>query len=78
MDFNVERITNLISQGEGISLEFKKAKNNLPESLFETICAFLNRNGGVVLLGVNDDGTVEGIDPAQASIMLKELANLSI
>ena len=77
MDFNVERITNLISQGEGISLEFKKAKNNLPESLFETICAFLNRNGGVVLLGVNDDGTVEGIDPAQASIMLKELANLS-
>lgn len=28
-------------------------------------------------MGVNDDGTVEGIDPAQASIMLKELANLS-
>jgi hypothetical protein len=29
MDFNVERITNLISQGEGISLEFKKAKNEI-------------------------------------------------
>ena len=74
---NVERIAQLISQGEGILVEFKKAKNALPESLFETICAFLNRNGGVVLLGVTDDGKVEGVDPAHAPKMLKELTNLS-
>ena len=74
---NVDRIAQLISQGEGLTVEFKKAKNALPESLFETICAFLNRNGGVILLGIADDGTVEGIDPAKAPKMLKELANLS-
>jgi len=74
---NVDRIAQLISQGEGISLEFKKAKNALPESLFETICAFLNRSGGVILLGVTDDGTIEGVDPAQAPKILKELTNLS-
>jgi len=43
-------IPQLIENGEGISLEFKRARNKLPQNLFETICAFLNRNGGIVLL----------------------------
>jgi ATP-dependent DNA helicase RecG len=73
MNINILRI---LQQGEGISVEFKKAKNKLPESLFETICAFLNRNGGVVLLGVLDDGTVEGIELSATQQMLKDIANL--
>ena len=48
-------IPQLIEQGEGVSMEFKRAKSKLPESLFETICAFLNRNGGIIILGVTDD-----------------------
>ena len=28
---------------------------------FESVCAFLNRNGGHLLLGVKNDGTVEGV-----------------
>lgn len=48
-------IPNILAKGEGVEVEFKKAKNRLPSTLFETICAFLNRNGGVILLRVTDD-----------------------
>ena len=74
MNINIRQ---LIEQGEGVSVEFKRAGNNLPESLFETICAFLNRNGGVILLGVSDDKSIEGIDAVIAGRMVKDLANLS-
>ena len=58
-------------------MEFKKAETQLPGSLFETICAFLNRNGGVILLGVKDDKSIEGVDPASAEKLCKSIANLS-
>lgn len=70
-------ISHILSKGEGISIEFKKAKNKLPETLFETICAFLNRNGGVILLGVTNDKHIEGVNPELADQMIKELVNLS-
>jgi len=69
-------ISNILQKGEGISVEFKKAKNKLPENLFETLCAFLNRNGGNVLLGILDDGTVEGVNSDVAEQMKKDIANL--
>ena len=74
MNINIQQ---LIDNGEGVSLEFKKAGNKLPESLFETICAFLNRNGGIILLGVTDDKTIEGVDRTAVDSMVKNLANLS-
>jgi len=45
-------VSTLLAKGEGISVEFKEAKKALPKTLFETVCAFLNRNGGVILLTV--------------------------
>jgi ATP-dependent DNA helicase RecG len=74
LNINIPRI---LQQGEGISIEFKRAKDKLPETLFDTVCAFLNRNGGTVLLGVLDNGIVEGVDPGAAKQMLKDIANLS-
>ena len=38
----------IINRGECITTEFKKAKRNLPSSLFESVCAMLNRNGGYI------------------------------
>ncbi|MDD4698394.1 MAG: putative DNA binding domain-containing protein, partial [Fermentimonas sp.] len=37
----------------------------------------LNRNGGIILLGVTDDKHIEGVNPALADQMIKELVNLS-
>jgi ATP-dependent DNA helicase RecG len=50
----IKNLEKLLQQGEGLKVEFKT-------SLFETVCAFLNRKGGHLLLGVKDGGTIEGI-----------------
>lgn len=57
-----ELIKNIINQGEKINTEFKEAKEKLPKSLFETVCAFLNRFGGNIILGVNDKKQIIGVD----------------
>ena len=44
-------IQKIIAQGEGLSVEFKKAKEKVPSSLYETVVSFANTNGGVILLG---------------------------
>jgi ATP-dependent DNA helicase RecG len=41
------------------------------------VCAFLNRSGGNILLGVNDDKTIEGVNQKQAETLCKNFANLS-
>ncbi|MDR2233077.1 MAG: putative DNA binding domain-containing protein, partial [Tannerella sp.] len=74
MNINIPK---LLQQGEGLSLEFKRARNTLPANLFETICAFLNRNGGVIVLGINDDKTISGVDRDAAQTLCKDIANLS-
>ena len=37
-------------EAEGLALEFKRAKERLPVSFFETVCAFLNTDGGLIVL----------------------------
>jgi len=51
----------LVKQGESNHLEFKTSTAKL-HSIFETICAFLNGSGGVVLIGVKNNGQVIALD----------------
>jgi len=67
-------IEKIIAQGEGISIEFKEAKEKVPASFYETVVSFANTNGGVVLLGVDDDGKVIGIQPEYKAKFLKNIA----
>lgn len=39
-----DELLNIIKNKESITVEFKKAKDSLPSNLFESVCAFLNRN----------------------------------
>ena len=71
------KLLKILSAGEGISIEFKQARTSLPENVFESICAFLNRIGGDLLLGVKDNGEVAGIDPACIEQIKTDLVNLS-
>lgn len=73
----VDRIKNILKQGEGIRVEFKKAQNELPENLFETICAMLNRTGGDIILGADDHRNLIGIVPEKAEEMVNRIVNLS-
>jgi ATP-dependent DNA helicase RecG len=73
----IEKIYTLLKQGEGTRLEFKEAKFALPKTLFESICAMLNNEGGNIFLGVDDSGTITGVLPEQVDKMIKDLTYLS-
>ncbi len=47
--FNLNTIKKLIFQGESENIEFKKSTAQLKPA-FETLCAFLNNNGGTVII----------------------------
>jgi ATP-dependent DNA helicase RecG len=42
-------------------LEFKESRTNVPESVYETVSAFLNTEGGHIILGVNDKREIVGL-----------------
>ena len=62
----------LIAQGEGEFVEFKstlrwnlkaeKKDKNITHAITKTIAAFLNTDGGILLVGVGDDGEVMGLE----------------
>lgn len=66
------RLDELIANGESDTLEFKstlrwdiragKSNQAIERACLKTISAFLNTNGGTLLIGVRDDGSIEGIE----------------
>jgi ATP-dependent DNA helicase RecG len=72
-----ENLERLLQQGEGISIEFKQARRGLPRDVFESVCAFLNRQGGHLLLGASNDGQPTGVDEAEADHLQRDFAALS-
>jgi ATP-dependent DNA helicase RecG len=50
----------IISNGENSGVEFKR-DDVRPEQLGKEIVALVNLRGGQILLGVEDDGTISGI-----------------
>jgi ATP-dependent DNA helicase RecG len=56
-------IKTLIKQGESEQLEFKELVRK--EDIAKSLCAFLNANGGILLMGVQDDGKVIGVNDTE-------------
>jgi len=81
-----EGLNYLISKGEGNDLEFKstlrwdlkagKTNQQVERACLKSISAFLNSNGGLLLIGVRDDGSIEGIESDRFPNMDKFLLHL--
>lgn len=65
-----EELAELIAAGERPGVEFKNARTRADQSFPEVVRAVLGmtnrRDGGVVIIGVNDDRTAPGVSAAQA------------
>ncbi len=66
------RIFKLLQSCEGLNIEFKKCRDKLTQDVYQTICAFLNRHGGTLLLGVDDSGRITGVDPIAVAQIKKD------
>lgn len=71
-------VPSLIAHGEGEHVEFKAAarwdidrkcvNRAIEDAVARTIAGFLNHDGGSLLIGVTDDGTVCGIEPDRRTL----------
>jgi ATP-dependent DNA helicase RecG len=75
MALNRGELAGLIGSGENSGVEFKR-DGLRPERVARELAGLLNLEGGHLLLGVEDDGTVAGLarDPRQAEEWVMELA----
>lgn len=69
MNTNKHEIAKLIQQGESLSLEFKSDLKSLPDrDLVATVVSLANTEGGDLLLGVEDDGTITGLHASHLNV----------
>jgi len=62
-------VNRLIEQGEGFEIEFKR-KVTTPEKIARALVAFANTKGGHILFGVDDDGSIVGVESEKSEMDL--------
>ena len=73
---NIHDLKLLITEGEGFELEFKR-KISSPLKIAKTISAFANTRGGIILFGVDDDGSIVGVESEKTELdLIDEAAEL--
>ncbi len=70
---NFHDVNALIEEGEGFTVEFKRRISSA-EKIARTIISFANTKGGDILFGVDDDGTIVGVESEKSEIELIEIA----
>jgi len=60
-------VNRLIDEGEGFEVEFKR-KVTSPEKVARAMIAFANTKGGHILFGVDDDGSIVGVESEKSEV----------
>jgi predicted HTH transcriptional regulator len=68
-------VTRLIEEGEGFEIEFKR-KVSTPEKIARALIAFANTKGGNILFGVDDDGSIVGVESEKSEVEMIRHAGL--
>ncbi|HLF20213.1 MAG TPA: ATP-binding protein, partial [Bacteroidota bacterium] len=64
---NYRDIQDMLADGEGFQLEFKR-KVTSPEKIARALIGFSNTQGGTILFGVDDDRSVVGVESEKSEI----------
>ncbi len=64
-----EQFKALTQVGEDTQVEYKTCAEEISDSLYESICSFLNHSGGHILVGVQNDGKIVGVNPDKAETL---------
>ncbi|MGB9770695.1 MAG: helix-turn-helix domain-containing protein [Candidatus Kapaibacteriota bacterium] len=70
---DAEKLKLLISEGESSTVEFKR-KVTSPDKIAKELCAFANSKGGYLIIGIDDDRKVVGVDSEKSEIDVVEIA----
>ena len=65
----------LTRKGEDTRIEYKTCTEEISESLYESVCSFLNHSGGQILVGVQNDGTIIGVNPDKVEQLRTDIVN---
>ena len=61
---DINRLMEIVKSGESLDREFKSDRRLINDrEIYEEVVAFANTLGGVLLIGVEDDGTITGAKP---------------
>lgn len=72
LQVKIESLKKIISSGESITVEFKESKKKINKDVYDSVCAFLNRHGGHLFLGVKDNGDIVGVDKEAVDQLKKD------
>lgn len=65
----------LTRKGEDARIEYKTCTEEISEPLYESVCSFLNHSGGQILVGVQNDGTIIGVNPDKVEKLRTDIVN---
>ncbi len=75
LSYRPEKVTELrklVARGEGQRLEFKR-KAAFPDKIVRELIAFANTDGGLLLVGVDDDQSIPGVKfPEEESLVIQK------
>ncbi|HOP40421.1 MAG TPA: ATP-binding protein [Geobacteraceae bacterium] len=65
----LDQLTDIITRGERLDVEFKSDRRILSDrEIYEEVVSLANSKGGVILIGVEDAGTVSGAHPRHGNV----------
>ena len=73
---DVQKLETAFEIGETVAVEFKRCSGNIEADTYETVCSFLNRFGGDLYLGVEDNGAVAGVPENAVTDIIKNFISM--
>ncbi len=65
----------LIQCGKSSTVELNLTEGEITEDVYQTVCAFSNRDGGNLFLGVRDNGEISGIEEDKIDQLKKDFVS---